>query len=144
MVAGGFGGVALAATLWGVTRTTFALGVGVAMLVAAVALSATALGRWSERKRLAVSLLAALDTVEETRAITAARVRTDRIIGLYRLEQNLALVLGVTAVVIAGVLSDPFSDGISVGAVLAVFLEQGIDHGAEEHAMRYTSVLDAG
>jgi uncharacterized membrane protein YedE/YeeE len=87
-------------------------------------------------------VLGALNTADAMRAIDAARTRTDRIVGLYRLAQNLGLVLGLVVVGAAAYLGGPFWEGIAAGAVLAVFAEQALDRAGEVRAERYASTLD--
>ena len=133
--------VALAAVAQALAGSAFILGFGAAVLVAAGILSAAALTRWSERTRVATQVLAALDTAEATRAIDAARTNTDRLVGRYRLAQNVGLLLGAVIVIGAAVLGLPFWDGVAAGAALAVFAEQALDRDAEVRAERYASAL---
>lgn len=145
VVRGGAGGVALAAIAYAIARSAFSAGFGVAVLVAAAMLSAAALVRAAESKRLALSVLAAVDTADERQAILAieaARIRTARIVGLYRLAQNIGLALGMFVVIGAAMVGGPFFEGLAVGAVLAVLAEQAMDHDAEERAARYASTLE--
>jgi hypothetical protein len=141
----------LASTLGSLVFTTFAFGIsgnafvrgfGVAVLASMAALSLLTGARWLERRRLAVSVLAALSTNAAQSAIDAARTETQRIVSLYRLAQKLALLIG-TVIAIGGVVLDgPFLGGIVAGAVLALLVEQVLDHNAEVRAERYASSLD--
>lgn len=133
--------VILAAIAQAVAGSSFLLGFGAAVIVAASLLSAVALARWSERRRVVGSVLAALDTGEAMRVIADARASADRLVGRYRLAQSLGLVLGAVIVVGAAVLALPFWDGIAAGAVLAVFAEQAFDRDAEVRAERYANAL---
>jgi hypothetical protein len=140
-VGGGIAVVTLAAIAQAMAGSAFVLGFGAAVLVAAGTLSTAALARWSERTRVATRVLEALDTAEAVRAIDAARTNTDRLVGRYRLAQNIGLVLGAIIVIGAAVLGLPFWDGVAAGAVLAVFAEQALDRDAEVRAERYASAL---
>ncbi len=133
--------VALAGVAQAVVGSPFLLGFGVVTIVTASLLSAVALARWSERRRVLGTVLAALDTGEAMRAIAEARASADRLVRRYQLAQSLGLVLGALIVVGAAVLALPFWDGIAAGAVVAVFAEQAFDRDAEVRAERYANAL---
>lgn len=140
-VGGSAAAVALAVIAQALAPSTFLLGFGAAIVVAAGVLSAAALARWSERRRIAASVIDALDTSEAMRVIANARASADRLVGRYRLAQSVGLVLGAIIVVGAAVLAMPFWDGIAAGAVLAVFAEQAFDRDAEVRAERFANAL---
>ena len=129
--------IALAAVAQATAGSAFILGFGAAVLVAGGVLSAAALGRWTGRKRIAARVDAARDRGEAMSALDNAA----RLVGRYRLAQNLGLVLGAMIVIGAAVLGLPFWDGVAAGAVLAVFAEQALDRDAEVRAERYAAAL---
>jgi hypothetical protein len=141
ILAGSIGLVLAAAALHAVARDGFSRGFGVAALVLAAVLGATAVSLLRRDSPHQASLEAGMQGTDAPRVAAAEAARMEEVIRKYPYYRWAALGLGLAALAAAAATRRGWIAGAAAGVLLLVVAQLTIDHYSEARARRYAVQL---
>lgn len=134
---------ALATWLWRVTRSGFAVGIGVTVLVAVVLLAGMATSLLVRDKGLSSSLLQSVSSPHGAEIVAEEVARIETVVSKYRYYRYGAAVLAALSVLGLIVTRRDWVHGVAAGLLLIVVAQVVIDHFSEQRARLYLTRLSA-
>lgn len=131
----------LAAWLWRETRSGFAIGFGVTVLVAVVLLAGMATSLLVRDKALSSSLIQGVSSPHGAQIVADEVVRIETVVSKYRYYRYGAAVLAAFSILGLIVTRAGWVHGVATGLLLVVAAQVIIDHYSEQRARLYLAHL---
>lgn len=131
----------IAAWLWFATRSSFAVGFGITVLVTAMLLCGTAASLLVRDKALVEELTLSLGKPQQSQVLAKERARIEVVISKYRYYRYSAAVLAALSVLGLLLTSRGWVHGVVAGLLLLVVAQVVIDHFSEQRATQYLTAL---
>lgn len=132
-----------ASALYVVVRDGFAKGFAVTVLLAAVALSSTAVSLLRRDPGLQTALDTAVRSPSIDMAVAAEAARVAEILRRYPYYRAGALVIGLIALAAVAITGRAWVHGAAAGVMILVASQLAIDHYSQQRAAGYATHLDA-
>lgn len=131
----------IAAWLWFATRSSFAVGFGITVLVTAMLLCGTAASLLVRDKGLVDELTLSIGKPQQSQVLAKERARIEVVISKYRYYRYSAAVLAALSVLGLLLTSRGWVHGVVTGLLLLVVAQVVIDHFSEQRATQYLAAL---